>query len=587
MKLPIQVENDEYDALQKTCARRAREYDRLEAAAYEYASIERMDRPVLAAIRKHAKVVDELPKEFPGIAVGTILTTSIFGSETSRRRFLSRSDYRAEDREAFEALWATPWRIAFLRVEERVCEDFFSIRILGDADPALLYSPAMEKIEMSGRSLILSGLFGDEACLQTYGPVIDLPAFDFTDIETFARLAAPDSYAASGLNGVLGRDPLPFLLLIAFGQHGISFGSGDKLRYASGGFRYDETFAEEAGNLGPSEAAKGIMRMNLGAEDRFDSFTQLVLDGKKHRAMLVASSAEEYRGAARKIPLLGKAPDEPEYLASLPMILAIEAILGKPFPGLEKTGKNGKEPKTQSKESGELDALNAAMREYLAAANGTTQKPDTREIARKYGVDPVQFKALVGRLESDMEKRFHIDVPGGIEGFVPPPPALRMSLADALAESSLFVLRSDDELDRELAKREPRYRDALPEGTRGAVTAARLPGILERASKALMGNSARTVLAYTFLMLLEKGDGFRPAGDYGSELLKTFWQILIDERNESEIREFLQKYSLWVRQVLVPFGLVSVEGKPKEGGLAAGEFHIKRSPFMERWIGRK
>lgn len=31
--------------------------------------------------------------------------------------------------------------------------------------------------------------------VQTFGPVLDFPAFDEVDLATFARLAAPDSYA--------------------------------------------------------------------------------------------------------------------------------------------------------------------------------------------------------------------------------------------------------------------------------------------------------------------------------------------------------------------------------------------------------
>jgi hypothetical protein len=56
----------EYDALERVCAARSREFDRLEKAAYEYGAAERLDRPIAAALRGHMRLFATFPKEFPG-----------------------------------------------------------------------------------------------------------------------------------------------------------------------------------------------------------------------------------------------------------------------------------------------------------------------------------------------------------------------------------------------------------------------------------------------------------------------------------------------------------------------------------------
>lgn len=572
----------DFGTLERICARRSEEFDRLEAAAYEFAGPERVDRPIAAACRKHSRILDRMPEGFQERLVGALVLYAIFGSEPARLRFLRRSGYATEDREAFDALCGRPWRFAFLQIRERLSEGFFSIHLLGDSDEAVLFSPSIEKIEVDGRPLLLCGLFGDGTCIQSFGPIVSLPAFDIRDVEAFAKLASPDSYAAFGLSGVLGRDPLPFILLAEFGAHRLTFGNSGALQYAAGTFRYREGFAEQAKKLGAAVAAKGGISIDLQPEDRPDSFVKLDLDEKRRSGALAAASAQAYREAARRPPLAGLAPTEPEYLASPPMILAIGEILGKPFPGLG-PGRPS-EGNAITDENRALQSVNEALREYTGITNRQNVKPDARAIARKHGTDPEQFAALVARFERDLESRFHIDLPGRLEGFEPPPPEIRFELSKALSESALFVLHDDEGLDRRLAANEALYQPALPRGTRGYITAKRLPGLLERATKEYFGTSARTVLCYTLFLLLETGRDYRPVRDYGSELLKTFWQVLIPDRTADYVADFLEDYARWSRDVLAAFDLAIVEGGDLSGSSAP---RIKRSPFLEDWIARR
>lgn len=603
------MKNHDFDELESLCARRAREFSGLEDAAYRYAACERMDRPLHQALRKWEGLLESFPKNFPGILIGTFIMHRIFGSEPNRRRFFARSAYRPENAEALSGLVSMPWQFRFLYIEKRLVEGFFTVHFPGSPEEALLYSPSVERIEIHGRPLLLCGVFGDETCLQTFGPVLDLPAFDWTDIETFAKLAAPDSFSTLGVSGVLNREPLSFFLLYAFSRFNLSFRGKQRLRYASGTFRADADFLETAESLGPPETVKGGKIIKLQAVDRFDSFVKLLVEGKRGRAALVASSPVKYRNAARKEPLLGRAPDEPEFIASMTMILAIEKILRKPFPGLQENHRpdpdeagadgepgsrgaartNGRAAKNDrdGKDDAFLEGLNAAMKEYTNHTNRNTTPLDPGAIAKKHGVDPITFAELVGSVERNFEEHFHIDVPGGIAGFVPPPPEFRHQLELSLDEAPAFRVNSGEAIERELAASKDRIETAVPEGTRGAITFDRLVPLLERATKEILGNGARVALNYTLYLLLREGEGYRPVVDYGSELLRTFWQVLIPTRDADQVASFLKCHALWTYHVLGSFGLVTMEHDLDLAMLTAATFSIRCGPFLEHWIELK
>lgn len=565
---------------------RSREYSRLEEAAYAYGAVERLDRPIELELRRHAKLLKSQPSDFSGMVVGAILLTRIFGSEPARRRFLARGEYRPLEQKAFEGLMLQPWRIALYSVRSRVGEGFFQIEDLGGGEVGLLCSKSMEKLEIKGRPIFLSGLFGDSSCLQTFGPVLDLPAFDATDLDTFARLAAPDTYAAQGLEGVIARDPLPFYLLTHFGRHSIAIGSSGVLRYAASEFRPSNALLEKASTIEPFSTSKGLRRLELSGTDKFDAFKTLVLDPKRKRATLVAASIEAYRDEAATPLLAGEAPPEPDFVATMPMVLAIDAVLEKAFPGLarmaaKEAGSVGGKQRTSP--NPELDALNAAMGKYLALTNKEGQRPDAKAIAADFGIDPGTFAGLVGSLEADLERKFHIDLPGGIAGIVELPPSKRQAFAEALVDNPLFTLSASEAIEREVATIDPGFSPYLSEGGRGGLTAKRLPGLLERAAKDFFGPGARVVLGYTLWLMLEMGPRPQAVDDYGCEVLRLFWQLLLPDRTEVDIDVFLHGYRAWVRTVLVPYGITIAPAK-SEGDKPPT---MVGSDFLFRWLSKR
>lgn len=178
------------------------------------------------------------------------------------------------------------------------------------------------------------------------------------------------------------------------------------------------------------------------------------------------------------------------------------------------------------------------------ATNESAGKPDIDAIVKRHGADANALRDIVRKLESSFEDRFRIEVPGGIGGFVPPPPGQRRKLDAAIEDCELFTVHADSELDRILADRKDEYALAVPKGTKGAIGIERLGHILERATKEFFGGSVRTVLTYSVYLLLEAGGEYRPVSDYASELLKGLWQVLIPDRSADQVANFIRSYSI-------------------------------------------
>jgi hypothetical protein len=246
-----------FDSLEAWCKTCSKEYDYLEQAVYDYAIRERLDRPFRAELRRHEELLRKVPDKFADLIVGALVMHLVLGSENSLRRFLAKSAYSPRDERAFASITAKAWRFSFFQTEERIAEGFFPIQEMGGERDVLLYSNAVDKRNGANSTFFLSGLFDDGECVQTFGPVLQMDAFVPEDIESFARLAAPDLFAARGLGAVLEREALKFSLLFAFANSPIPVHDDKPVVYASSSIRIDDKFLSSLAALPEREALKG------------------------------------------------------------------------------------------------------------------------------------------------------------------------------------------------------------------------------------------------------------------------------------------------------------------------------------------
>jgi hypothetical protein len=571
-----------FDSLEAWCKTCSKEYNYLEQAVYDYAIRERLDRPFRAELRRHEELLRKVPDKFADLIVGALVMHLVLGSENSLRRFLAKSAYSPRDERAFASITAKAWRFSFFQTEERIAEGFFPIQEMGGERDVLLYSNAVDKRNGANSTFFLSGLFDDGECVQTFGPVLQMDAFVPEDIESFARLAAPDLFAARGLGAVLEREALKFSLLFAFANSPIPVHDDKPVVYASSSIRIDDKFLSSLAALPEREALKGgAWVIHLVKDWTPFSFLDLVVEEKKRRAVLFASSLSSYASASAQPPFDEHFPGLPQYAASLVMVVAMESILGRQFPGTleHRAMRSDKADKT---EKAGLEPLNRAIKELTAASNENLSL-DLGELAARHGVDLQALEGVQAMLDK-MDDRFAIDLPYSIPGFSPPTPARRRAFAEGFSENSLFTFREDASLSAELASRADDYRLALPARMRGDMSLERLPALIERATIELFKGRSSTVLAYTAFLLHAAGADFLDVRAYACEILRVFWQVLMPYSDRENINAFMDTYASWVLHVLHPFGLVEVDREPALDMDRDRPLEIRRSSFFDRWI---
>ncbi|HUW41402.1 MAG TPA: hypothetical protein VMV90_10345 [Rectinemataceae bacterium] len=571
----------DFDHLEEWGKRCSSEYVQLEQAVYKYAARERLDRPFRVELRRHEELLQKVPTEFPGMVVGALIMRLVLGSEGALRRFLVKSSYSPHDEQAFASITARAWRFSFFQTEKRIAEGFFTIQELDGERDVILLSNSVEDRNRENSTFFLSGLFDNGECVQTFGPVLQMDAFSPADIESFARLAAPDLFATRGLGAVIEREALKFSLLFAFANSPVPVHDDEIIVYASSSIRIDDKFLSSLAAFPEREVLKGAWVAHLLKDWTPFSFLDLIVEEKRRKAVLFASTVERYMDAAANPPFDEFFAALPQYTARMSMVIAMESILGKQFPGtLEHLAPRN--DKVAKADKSKREPINRAIAELTAASNENLGL-DLEKLAAKHGVDREALDAVQAML-TKMDERFAIDLPYAIPGFVPPTPTHRRAFAEGFAGNSLFSFREGTELADWVASRANDCKLALPALMRGEMTLARLPALIERATIDLFKGASPTLLSYTAFLLRSAGSVPLDVRAYACEVLRIFWQVLIPYKDRTSINEFMDAYESWVLHVLQPFGLVELDGEPLLEMRKDSPIEIRRSSFFERWI---
>lgn len=139
-----------------------------------------------------------------------------------------------------------------------------------------------------------------------------------------------------------------------------------------------------------------------------------------------------------------------------------------------------------------------------------------------------------------MDKRFSINIDGGLSGFTPPAHDLRTMFRDRLNENKLFAVNTEQEVREDFKI----FTAGLKFDCKNVkkITFENFYDTLEDLARRIWGRGGCTVLLYTFYILCKKGAVFKNVRYYAVEFLKTFWQVILPDKKRKYLDKFIKNY---------------------------------------------
>ncbi|MCY4484425.1 MAG: hypothetical protein OXC12_16265 [Spirochaetaceae bacterium] len=550
-------------------------------------------------LRRLRAVANELPDWWHDAATPQVQAAAIMRQPLLMRKFRTHAaDLLAPaERNLLRHFGRHPWFWSLLSVTKPLRGDFCRMNDhLSSGNELLMYSPAITGLYREGSRLFFTLSFWNGMCCQTFGPLHYFRGYEPFDFAYLARALLPEVLRTQGLEAVVAAKPAHFLLLNRWAETPPLAHSGGTLHVCAHEARLD-TFAISKNHPGleirGENREKGILKASLKGSNPPMECADVYHDRPRRRLVVVTSALEDYLEIARLLRDQVDLPDEPDWYASMNMVVAATTIAGKEHPAL--AYERQLEPAPDRDADAALKPVNAFIKELVRCRN-VGEEYSLDELATRFGMTMEtarEVEASVTRLG----ERDRIDIEGGIAGYRPPPPARRGQLQALPSRSEVFVLQYGPRAHQAYAERRERIRSLVAEqrAAGAEVSAAfdgdgddppltRLPRLLEDLFFASWRAHDPTVLTYTLYLLCQAGDTARPVRDYASELLRTFHQVLLPNSEPAHLQGFIDKYALFCWEILEPLGLVEIEHAVDRGRAAEATYRMSAGPLLNEFV---
>lgn len=541
---------------------------------------ENLEKAFNAEVRRHRKIVNELPENWEDLAKPQFIFGRIFGSPVNLRKFTKAHREELPDLvgDICQSFFENPWWYSIFTVMEDLGDDLFMIYDFVREEENLLLSESVTKFTREGKELFMSLLFQNPLCCQTYGIMNFYSGFQPFDFFYFASMVNPSIYENSGIESVLFLKPIPFYLLYRWSGMPSSGHDKELIIHCSSRMKSRDFDPQSVSSQYAREDAKQVTRWDLSPDDDFFHEVKLYWETDKKLVTLHALGRGRYSEAVENLKGIIEFPEEPRYEATVLMLIACQEILGKRFPGLEY--EDSFEPETAPGDQAELDKLNAFLREISEHMN----------YGKKYDIDALAAKHDIGResahtLVEDLQKsakKYAFPAKGGIDGFEPPPPAAKRRLNRRFVDNDTFDFAVNASTRKLFKAIKPRY-EFLTEGDK-ELSLEELPLFLEDTYFDLWESKNQVTLLYTLYLLKVNGGSFLSVRDYAAEVLNSFGQVLLSDYSDENREIFIDFYGVFCFHILYTFGLVDTDRELQKKDLEKPKFSIKASEFFRQWI---
>jgi hypothetical protein len=584
----------DFDATEKRCRRTSRLLESLDAAVMPWVVSQ---KGALAAYRRAMNRKREISSKFPENwhtqTAAQVAAGEVFTHPARIRKLLRalRAQLSAEQAELLEGFAEAPWYYCPFEVREKPAPDFFTIQEAGTGRQRLLYSPAVRDANQTGVRLFLSLMLDNGLCLQTYGPVHFYRGYQPFDFHYFARHLSPELYRTQGLTAAIATDPGSFMLLdvaseippighrgemIEVHDHEVRVQSFDPGRYTGGELELDR---------------KGeVARLKLVGEDTPFRNAYVFQDRRSGTLLAHATSTRLYARLREILADQVALPEEPDWHASMNMVLSTRQILGKEEPSasyidLFEEELNAEPSPEEQAQLGRLSALMADLSDHCNHG----REYSLEELAARHEV-ALDTARQVEETFLQQERALELRIEGGLPGYVPPPPSVRRGFHESPWDNGVFVFLDSprvrqlyDELQVELSRRAEELEAAGQEAEAPPLGPAELPIWMETLYAELADQRDFTLLNISLHLLCSRGESFEPARDYAVEVLRLFWQVLVPGGEPARVERFMRRYGGFCRQVLLAGGFAEIEPGVSLARLRAADFGVRPTAFLRVW----
>ncbi len=541
----------------------------------------------LTALGKIKEKVQKFPKGWSDLTLAQIAVGSVLRDPARIQDYLSGPGHFHSTQAVrfLESLQDRPSFFTAFSAENAFGDDLFEIRDHSSNEVHLLLSSALGQIARRGMESFLTLLFSNGLCLQAIGPIHYYQALAPGDFHYYAGLLQPQLYQESGLSAVMTAVPESFVILDAFSEIPAIAHKGKRLFCCWSALKTASLDASALASSFLEEEAKGRKRFRLRGSDPPLATADLYWDPGTREAFIYTKTKEDYDRVCQASKGQLEAPADPQVAVTQNMEVIAKALLGIDPPVIAwENSFEGSAPHDPAGEA-EIEHLNALLRDLVDATNHG-KAYDLQKLAAHHGVsleNARQAEEVLKRQERSMA----IDLPGGLPGVPPVPPSGRMKMTANLATCPLFRFSTDDHAQRLFEEVAARVQSLRPPSrsqmsrTRTMLTLATLPSVLEEIDDPPRDDREHTVLKYSMYLLCQAGAEYHGTEDYAAEILRLFWQVLLESKERAELRRFVRQYSIWCQEVLVRAGLAEAELAPEKAG---APFRMRATAFFKAWV---
>lgn len=569
-------------AAERACARASGLLDRIEKTIFYWASKKaKLDKGWVRYMAERQDIVARMPSRWPGMTQAQCAFAAVFCSGAGNRKFRKAMETELDrDEIAFcKEAEGRPWRFSLFTIEERLGKDFYRIADQLGGEGGILKSPAVTSILRSNRKLFFTLLADNGVCLQTYGTVAHFNGIGAQDLAYFAD-AVDGEHRNISLADRIAEQPLPFLFLFAYADAPAVMHGKEAIRFCAAEREVPDPMRVVLPDEYLENGDDQVLSFRFGGEDFFDA-QNLYLDLGQKKALLIAQTRKGYRTAAEFLKPYLKLPEVPELDLSPMIIVAAEELTGAARPYAEYTEHFIEEPDQDTQN--ELESINRALGALMDAYNNG-RPVDIEKAARESGVSADALPELRRILEG-IEKRFPIELPFGIAGYAPPPPAFRGRMTGSFEENGLFEPYPSPKA-RLLYQRGRADRSALllDHGEAEDLDLEDFADALDGMYEDFWGLDDRLILNCTVQILGDQKDTYREAREYACEVLRLFHQVLLREPSAEDVRRFIRTYGRYLYLVLKPAGLIETDKPYELPDIRSGAFKLRSTEFFREWI---
>ena len=549
-------------------------------------------------MRRLRAVANELPDWWHAAAEPQVQAAAVMRRPQLVRKFRTHTAdlFSPDERRLLRHFGSHPWFWSLLSVTEPRRGDFYRVADHLSGNELLMYSPAVTAMYRAGSRLFFTLSFWNGMCCQTFGPLHYFRGYEPFDFAYLAKSLLPEVLRNQGLEAVVAAKPAHFLLLNRWAETPPLAHSGGALRVCAHAAKVD-TFAigenDHAFEIRGENREQGILKASLRESNPPMECADIFHDRPRRRLLVVTTALEDYLEIARLLRDQVDLPDEPDWYASMNMVIAATKIAAKEHPAL--AYERQLEPPPDRSAAAALEPVNAFVKELVRCRN-FGEEYSLEELATRCGVTMETARELEATVKKT-DERYKIDIEGGIAGYRPPPPARRGKLQTLPSHSDVFVLEYGPEAHQVYADRRERIRDMVAEqraagadvsaafeGDDDDPPLARLPRLLEDLFFASWQADDPTVLTYTLYLLCQAGDTAQPVRHYASEVLRTFHQVLLPSPGPAQLEGFIDKYGLFCWEILEPLGLVEIEDAVDRGRAAEATYRMSAGPLLNVFV---